>query len=462
MLRRDLLRITGWGLFAVILVCVTGWFAIIPDGSQARIAATALDMLKTGRDNGSSGVSGTVLGILTTSMRVFGKNHTALRIPGILAILCSLYFTYRFARVYYSFEISLLTVIVLATTQATFLLSAGITSIHYLCVCYVFTLWQICGWLRDRKLLNLVLVVAGATALILLRDRPAETDLRYTDPLLTIFPTFIPWTIFLALGLWSTGKRVTSRLAASGHELFVLTAFVFPMVWSYFSPSRTVFDVFLAYPAGALITSSYLYRVLYAQPGDVAKTLAYVHIVAAYAGLAVLFCLVWFPFPENNYYGLIHFMALLSVLTWLIFFSAIRNKVVIGCVVFAIGSNLILTTYFYPNVSNYEAGARLGMIVRANGDAPGKLLSYQAGNPNTLRFYAGMPVEESNDFAKVIATKDCWVYTHQSLLNEFRAMRPDLRIAGTTSDFQGSLWDIRFLDPGSRKTLLTQKVLLRL
>jgi hypothetical protein len=460
----DLLRITYWGLLAVVLVCITGWFAIIPDGSQARIAAAALELLKTGKASDTSGASEPILRFLAFSMQLFGQNHIALRIPGIFAILLSLYFTYRFAKVCYSFEVALLTVIVMSTTQATFLLNAGITSVHYLAVFYTFALWQIGVYLRDKKQLNLVLAMASALPLALLKNSPSEADPRYLDPLLTIIPMFIPWTIFLALGLWNIIKSLVSRQTNGiiKQDLITLLAFVLPFVLSYFSPSRSIFDVFLAYPAGALIASSFLYQVLYAQPGSTSKTLVYMHIAAGYAGLALLFCLVWFPFPENNYYGLIHFMALLSVLTWLIFFSEIRNKLVIGCVAFAIGSNVILTTYFYPNVSKYEAGAKLGMIVRANGTVPGKLLSYQAGNPGTLRFYAGAPVEETNDFGKLIATKGCWVYTHQSLLNEFRAMRPDLRIAGTVSEFQGSFWDIRFLDAESRKKLLTQKVLLRL
>lgn len=461
MLRKDLLRITGWAIFAVVLVGMTGWFAIIPDGNQAGVAAAALEMLKTGATTTNPGVSRIVLEIFAISMRLFGENHTALRIPVILAISLSLFCTYRFARVYQNFEIALLTVTVLATTQATFFLSAGIASVPFLCTFYTFALWQTCTWLRDRKPWNLVLAISGIVALVLLRDRPGSTDFEGADPLLTLFPTFLPWTIFLMLGLWSIGKRIISKTAAR-HEVIVLLAFIFPVFLSCLNPSRTIFDVFLAYPAGALITSSYLYNAFYAQPDKTSKTLAYVHIAAGYGGLAALFCLVWFPFPENNYYGLIHFMALLSVLTWLIFFSAIRNKVIIGCIVFAIGSNLILTTYFYPNIANYEAGASLGMIVRANGDVPGKLLSYQAGSPNTLRYYAGVPVEETNDFAKIVSTKGCWVYTHQSLLDEFRAMRPDLRIAGTARDFQGSFWDVRFLNPGSRKALVTQKVLLRL
>jgi hypothetical protein len=87
------------------------------------------------------------------------------------------------------------TVVVLSTTQATFLLNAGITSIHYLSVFYTFAIWQICAYLRDKKPLNLALSIAGALPLVLLKNRPSEADPLYLDPLLTIIPTFVPWII---------------------------------------------------------------------------------------------------------------------------------------------------------------------------------------------------------------------------------------------------------------------------
>ncbi|MCF0070659.1 glycosyltransferase family 39 protein [Dyadobacter sp. CY261] len=465
MLQKDLLKVAKWGFAAAILIWMMGWLMLIPENFSAQVAAIAAETVKSGRLIEQTDISVPIISLSVAAMRLFGINQLSLHIPGFAAILFTLFCTYRLAKSYAGSESAILSILILATAQATFLVNNELGDASYLAACFIFMLWQINAYLESNKVIHLLLALSGVVGLIFVKNTfPNSPDQWPTDPLLTLLITFSPWTIFLILALIELVQRLIfpERDQTEKYELTCLIAIVMPFIFTYLNPFRATFDVYMAYPVAAVITSAYVIRRLESDPGSFSGLLAYVHGVAAYGVLALLFCLVWFTFPADNYYGLIHFMALLSVLTWLIFFSHIRNKLIVGCVVFAIGANVVLTTYFYPNIYEYQAAAKLGIIARSNGVKPDRLFSYQAGTPYSLRFYSGVQVTEVDDFGSLVGMKNCLVYTHQSLLGEFRAIRPDLKILGSSEEYPRRILDFRFLDPATRASFTTSKVLIKL
>ncbi|GGN02757.1 hypothetical protein GCM10010967_41790 [Dyadobacter beijingensis] len=465
MLRKDLLKITKWGFGTAILIWMVGWLMLIPEDLSAQIAALAAETVKGGGVTEDTGISAPILSLSVGSMRIFGINQLSLHIPGFIALLFSLFCTYRLTRNLAGPESAVLSVLILATAQATFLVNNELGDASYLAACYIFTMWQVNVYIENKRFIHLLFGMAGIAGVIFVKNTFPDSASQWpTDPLLTLLITFSPWTIFLILALVDLVQRLTfpNHDNTPRHELTCLIAIVMPFIFSYLNPFRATFDVYMAYPVAAVVTSSFMIRRLSGDPDTFSGLVAYVHAVAAYGALALLFCLVWFSFPADNYYGLIHFMALLSVLTWLIFFSAVRNKLIVGCVVFAIGANLVLTTYFYPNIYEYQAAAKLGILARANGAKQEKLFSYQAGTPYSLRFYSGVQVTEVDDFGKLVEMKNCLVYTHQNLIGEFRAIRPDLKIIGSSEEYPRRILDFRFLDPATRASYTTSKVLIQL
>lgn len=465
MLQQDLSKITKWGLAIVVLIWMVGWLMLIPEDMSAELAAIAADAAKSGQPTEKTDLAAPIVFMSVGAMRLFGINQLSLHIPGFLAMLFSLFCTYRLTKLHGEQDAATLSVLILATAQATFLVNNELGDASYLSVCYIFMLWQINLYMENGKILNLIASLIGVAGLIFLKNQfPVSTGQWPTDPLLTLVLTFAPWTIFLILGLIELVQRLAfpEHIRVQKAELTYLIAIVMPFIFSYLNPFHSTFDVYMAYPVAAVVTAGFIVKRLETDPETFSGLLAYVHAVAAYATLALLFCLVWFSFPADNYFGLIHFMALLAVLTWLIFFSRIRNKLIVGCVVFSIGANLVLTTYFYPNIYEYQAAAKLGIAARANGARPDRLFSYQAGVPYSLRFYAGVGVTEMNDFGKLVTMRNCLVYTHQSLVGEFRAMRPDLKIVGSCEEYPNRILDMRFLDPATRASYTTSKVLIQL
>jgi len=465
MLQKDLLKITKWGLVTAVLIWMIGWLMLIPEDLSAEIAAISAETVKNNRPIEQTGIAAPIISLSVGAMRLFGINQLSLHIPGFLAILFSLFCAYRLANAVSGRESAILSVLILGTSQATFLVNNELGDASYLAACYIFLLWQIHAYLETKKIISLVLSLLGAIGLVLVKNTFPDSASQWPiDPVLTLLITFSPWTIFLILAMIDLVQRVIfpEYDRVEKHELIGLMAIFMPFVFSYLNPFRATFDVYMAYPMISVIVAIYIVRRLESDPETFSGLLAYVHAVAAYAALALLFFLVWFTFPADNYFGLVHFMALLSVLTWLIFFSPIRNKLIVGCVVFAIGANLVLTTYFYPNIYEYQAPAKLGIIARANGAANHRLFSYQAGTPYSLRFYSGVQVTEVDDFGKLVGMKNCLVYTHQDLLGEFKAIRPDLQILGSCEEYPRRILDFRFLDPNTRASYVQSKVLIRL
>lgn len=465
MLQKDLLKITKWGLGAAVLIWMIGWLMLIPEDLSAQIAAISAEAVKNGRLDEQTSISPPIISFSVGAMRLFGVNQLSLHIPGFLAILFSLFCTYRFTRALAGVAPAVLSVLILGTSQATFLVNNELGDSSYLAACFIFALWQLNAYLETRKVISLLLSLVGIAGLIWVKNTfPDTTNQWPVDPLLTLLVTFSPWTIFFILAMVDLFQKVIFPDQDGGqkHELICLLAIIMPFIFAYLNPFRATFDVYMAYPVAAVVTAIYMIRRLESVPDTFSGLLAYLHAVAAYAALALLFCLVWFTFPADNYYGLVHFMALLAVLTWLIFFSSVRNKLIAGCVVFAIGANIVLTTYFYPNIYEYQAPAKLGIIARANGASHEQLFSYQAGTPYSLRFYSGTQVTEMDDFGKLIGMKNCLVYTHQNFVGEFKAIRPDLQILGSCEEYPRRILDFRFLDPNTRASYVQSKVLIKL
>ncbi|WP_192579233.1 ArnT family glycosyltransferase [Dyadobacter aurulentus] len=467
-------RFIFWGIVASCIVNIIGWFVTLHEGEASRLAATTARILHNYRQSGllegiisNAGEAPFTLWVSGIFMAILGPNHIAYRIPGFLAMIFCLFSVNRLARIYCTPGVSKLATLITATLQSTFILNENVNPDTYATAFYTFTIWQLAACLRDKRLQNFILTLLGLALVIISKGTLDDTSSRFTPFSLSIILlwSFSPWTIFLILGIWQQLKAAwkDKRGKNAAYRSLPLYALLAPFILLSLNPYQTTTDAFLLYPLGAIFAAEYISRTFYEQPAPVfAKKIYIIQVVLCYLALALLFWIVWYPFSDNNYYGLIHYMGMLSIFTWLVFFSSFRNKLLICCIVIAIGGNLVLNSYYYPNLSRYQAGSTLGLLAKTDGVEDNRLFSYQAGAPYTLEFYSGVRIRETGDFRKLIAQKNCWVYTHQHLLEEFRALRPDLRILGSSNDFPFSGVNITFLNPNSRNQVISRKILLKL
>ena len=90
------------------------------------------------------------------SMHIFGINDIAFRIPSILMAVLAIYSTYKFTLLYYTKEIALLASIVLASSQAMFLITHDLRTDTMLMAWVILGIWQFSSWLFTKKWISFI------------------------------------------------------------------------------------------------------------------------------------------------------------------------------------------------------------------------------------------------------------------------------------------------------------------
>ncbi|MEO6583495.1 MAG: glycosyltransferase family 39 protein, partial [Ferruginibacter sp.] len=114
----------------LILIYIIGFGIDIMDVDAAQYASMSREMLQTGSylqlyDVGKDYLDKPpfLIWVSALSMKIFGINNFAYRLPSFLFSLLALFSTYRFASLFYIKRIAIMATIVLATCQAFFLMN---------------------------------------------------------------------------------------------------------------------------------------------------------------------------------------------------------------------------------------------------------------------------------------------------------------------------------------------------
>lgn len=99
--------------------------------------------------------------LASLSMRVFGVCNWSYKLPAVLILLLGVYAMYRFTLLWYNRQTAILAVLVLGTTQALFLITNDIRTDGILTGFIMLAIWQLCLFLRNNRLIHLLI---GATA----------------------------------------------------------------------------------------------------------------------------------------------------------------------------------------------------------------------------------------------------------------------------------------------------------
>src|SRR6516225_616088 len=95
--------------------------------------------------------------ISAASMRLFGINDLAYRLPSLLFAILSIYSTFRFSKLYYEERMAYLSALVLASCQALFLITHDVRTDTMLMGWVMFSIWQLASWYKEGKWIHLVL-----------------------------------------------------------------------------------------------------------------------------------------------------------------------------------------------------------------------------------------------------------------------------------------------------------------
>jgi 4-amino-4-deoxy-L-arabinose transferase-like glycosyltransferase len=111
------------------------------------------------------------------SMKIFGVHDWAYRLPSFGFACLAVYSTYRLAKLFYNRDIALLSAIVLASSQAIFLITHDVRTDTMLMGWVALSLWQMASWYKTNSRSNLIaaavaiaggMMTKGPIALIIL------------------------------------------------------------------------------------------------------------------------------------------------------------------------------------------------------------------------------------------------------------------------------------------------------
>lgn len=100
--------------------------------------------------------------ISSLSMKIFGENNFAFKLPSILFALLSIFATWRFTKLFYDQTAALLAAIVLASCQAVFLITNDVRTDTILMSWVMIAIWQLAEWLKSKKTIHFI---AGSAAI---------------------------------------------------------------------------------------------------------------------------------------------------------------------------------------------------------------------------------------------------------------------------------------------------------
>jgi 4-amino-4-deoxy-L-arabinose transferase-like glycosyltransferase len=139
-----------WWLVSAVLVYLLGVYVNVMDIDAAQYAAMSREMMQSGSylqvyEQGQDYLDKPPLAfwLCSVSMKVFGVNNFAYKLPSILFALLAVFSTYRFALLYYNRTIAQLSALVLATSQSFFLITNDCRTDTILIGCVAFTFWHL-------------------------------------------------------------------------------------------------------------------------------------------------------------------------------------------------------------------------------------------------------------------------------------------------------------------------------
>ena len=154
--------------FLLIIVYIIGFGIDVMDIDASQYASMSAEMLRTGNflhvyDLGKEYLDKPpfLFWISSLSMKFFGVNNIAYRLPSFLFGLLAIFSTFRFTKLFYNKNIAYLAAIILASSQGFFLMMHDIRTDTILMGCTIFSIWQLAEWYDKKNIKNFILACIG-------------------------------------------------------------------------------------------------------------------------------------------------------------------------------------------------------------------------------------------------------------------------------------------------------------
>jgi hypothetical protein len=538
---------------ALLMVYIIGFGINIMDVDAAQYASMSREMLRSGNylhvyDTGIEYLDKPpfLFWISAVSMKIFGINNFAYRLPSFLFSLLAIFSTFKLTKIFYNEKTAWLSALILATSQGFFLMNHDVRTDTMLMGCVAFSVWQLAAWYQTNKMLHFILgsvgiglgmMTKGPIALLvpcfgffshfvlrrnfkaflkweyilavliigillipmswglydqfdlhpdkIVNGKTGVSGLRFfywtqsfgritgesvwnngagiTFLLQNMLWSFLPWVLFFIVALiWQLRKIIQQKIRIpNSSEAISIGGFILTYLSLGMSKYQLPHYIFVGFPFAAIITAVYLNHLFFEQESKWLKVFTNVHVVVFSLLWIAIILLLKVPFESIHILFPILAIALFIILIYFfIKIKDLRSKLIFICVYSIIGRNLFFNAAIYPALLEYQTGSTLGKFIKQNQINPSNVFTYQFSIMRSIHFYSDGFVREKNNLDSIKSGD--FIITTVEKLNDISNAKKDFSIIKTGEDFGITRLSLIFLNPKTRKSVVTKYALVKI
>ncbi|MCG9899532.1 MAG: glycosyltransferase family 39 protein [Hydrotalea sp.] len=413
--------------------------------------------------------------INSISMSILGENNIAFKLPSILFAILAVFATFKLASLFYEREIAILSALILASSQALFLITNDIKTDTILMGWVSIALWQLATWTTSGKIKHLywgaaaiafgmmtkgpIALIAPALALsahfILKRDFKKFIEPHYVGAIAFMAILLLPMSIGLYQQFdqhpekWVNGEQNVSGLRffywtqsfgritgeSVWHDPVPFTFLLENLMWAWLPWSLfflgsivyLLFDIvrkkfrlganeefisvggfvltycalgisrfqlphyiYVVLPLIAIMTARFVYALFWENKYPrIARVISLIQMIVLIILTAIPFLILTFTFPTQKIWPWMAALMPILLIGLALNQPNWRPKIIAVSLATVMGVNMFLSTWFYPNLLQYQASNEAGRYLLEQGFDKSKLAMFQfKGSAFGIHFYS--------------------------------------------------------------------------
>jgi hypothetical protein len=220
--------------------------------------------------------------------------------------------------------------------------------------------------------------------------------------------------------------------------------------------------IFVGFPFAAVITAVYLNH-LFDQNKDSKWLTVFTNVHVVIFSLLWTAVIVLLKIPFETIHILFFILAIVIFVLMIYYFIKIKeykNKLIFICLYTIIGLNLFLNAAIYPALLEYQNGSNLGKYIRKNHINPTTVFTYQFEVMRSIHFYSNGFIREQKNIDSIKSGE--FIITTEEKLKALSNAKLNFSILKTGEDFTITRLSLIFLNPKTRKLVVTKYALIKI
>jgi 4-amino-4-deoxy-L-arabinose transferase-like glycosyltransferase len=278
---------------------------------------------------------------------------------------------------------------------------------------------------------------------------------------------FLPWALIgIAAFAGKIIQVVKARFQPSNSiELYTFGGFILPFIALSTSHYKLPHYIMVIMPMAAIFTAAYIDEIITSKDGQARTIFSWIQLVFSLLIGGLMWVILYWIFPAPNAFWWLVPLAIFT-LSVLNFNSKIHVvKLMAPSLIAAIGANIIMNGYFYPQLNQYQSGKNVAEWVNEDPDERKENLYLYLHHYHNMNFYSQYL---HYDFTVIPLMKKMleekpyfYLYTSDEGLEKMKKKGVTYQIEGEFPNFPNAELTGTFLNPETREEALQPRFVVR-